>query len=320
MKRKFLLSIVALAIAPQAFAQAGDYPNRAVKVIVPFVAGGGADLIARYAAKQLEDQLGQAFVVDNRGGANGAIGMAAVKNSPADGYTLVLGSSGTMAINPIYMKDLGYDSVNDFKPVAGLTRTHGIWVVPPDSKFRTVADMVNAAKANPGKVNVGTYTSSYALLVEWFNRTAGLKLANVPYKTPGQAQVDLMGGRLDALVLDISAALPLMQSGKMRGLATVGAERAAVYPGMPTFAESGYPAYVSYLWNGFYVRSDTPAAVVGRLAEALQRITTGAAFAEHSRTAGIEPLQLGPDAMRRFHLNDLEKLRAVADAAGIKPE
>ncbi len=314
------LRLAVLAFVPLAYGQPVDYPNRPVKVIVPFAAGAGADIIARFAAKQLQDQLGQPFVVDNRGGANGAIGIAAAKNSPSDGYTLLFGSSGTMTINPIFIKDLGYDGVKDFKPVAGITRTHAVWLVPRGSKINSVADLVSAAKANPGKVNVGTYTSSYALLMEWFNRIAGLKLANVPYKAAGQAQVDLLGGRLDVMIMDISAAVPLLQDGKVRALATVGGERPESYKDMPTFAESGYPAYVNYLWNGIYVRSDTPAPIVNKIADAMQRVWASSAFAEFSRANGLEALSLGPDAMRKYHLADLEKLRGVAEAAGIKPE
>lgn len=319
MNARSWLLLAAFLVAPLAHGQAGDYPNRPVKMIVPFPPGSGADTVARFAAKQLEEQLGQPFVVENRGGANGAIGLAAAKNSPADGYTVVLGSSGTMAINPIFMKEIGYDPVKDFKPVAGLTRTHAVWVVTPGSKIHTVADLVNAAKANPGKVNVGTYTSSYALLLEWFSRVAGVKVANIPYKAIGQAQVDLLGGQLEVLIMDITSAIPMLQAGKMRALATVGSARPANYP-MPTFAESGYPAYVNYLWNGIFVRSDTPAPVVNRLADAMQKVFASAAFADYNRNNGVEPLPLGPEAMRKYHLTDLETLRGVADSAGIKPE
>ena len=320
MKIVFWLRLAALAFVPLAYGQPVDYPNRPVKFIVPFSAGAGADIIARCAAKQLQDQLGQPFVVDNRGGANGLIGIAAAKNSPADGYTLLFGSSGTMTINPIFIKDLGYDGVKDFKPVAGITRTHAVWLVSRGSKISSVADLVNVAKANPGKVNVGTYTSSYALLMEWFNRTAGVKLSNVPYKAAGQTQIDLLGGRIDVMIMDISAAAPLLQDGKVRAIATVGSERPDAFKEVPTFAESGYPGYVNYLWNGIYVRADTPTPIVNKLADAMRRVWASSAFAEFSRTSGLEPLALGPDEMSKFHLSDLEKLRSVADVAGIKPE
>lgn len=320
MKRLCLMLMAALAIPSLAAAQATDYPNRPVKVIVPFPPGSGADTVARFAAKQLEEQLGQPFVVDNRGGANGAIGLAAARNSPADGYTIVLGSSGTMAINPIFMKEVGYDAVKDFKPLSGLTRTHAVWVVPASSGIKTVADLVNAAKASPGKVNVGTYTSSYALLLEWFNGVADVKIANIPYKAIGQAQVDLFGGQLDAVIMDITSAIPMVQSGKVRAIATVGSTRSANYPNMPTFAESGYPAYVNYLWNGIFVRTETPSDATAKLASALQKVLAGNAFAEYNKANGVEALPLGPDAMRKYHLDDLATLRGVANAAGVKPE
>lgn len=320
MRRSLLLLVATLLICPLAWGQSTNYPNRPVKVIVPFPPGSGADTVARFAAKQLEDQLGQPFVVDNRAGANGAIGLAAAKSSPADGYTIVLGSSGTLAINPIFIKDLPYDAVKDFKPVSGLTRTHAIFIVPAGSRIRTVADLVNAAKANPGKLNVGTYTSSYALLLEWFSSVANVKFMNIPYKSVGQAQVDLLGGQLEFMIMDITSAIPLLQSGKVRAVATVGSTRPAGFPDVPTFAESGYPGYVNYLWNGIFVRMETTVDVTAKLADALQRIVAGNVMAEYNKANGVEALPLNPEAMRKYHVDDLEKLRNVANAVGIKPE
>ncbi len=316
----WLLALSSILATSFALAQGADYPNRPIRMIVPYGAGGTADAISRLVAKQMEEHLGQPVVVENRPGANGAIGLAAVKSLPADGYTISHGSSGTLVINPLLMKDPGYDALKDFKPIGAMAATYPIWLVRRDSKITSIGELVQAARANPGRINVGTATSSYALMVEWFNRVANVKVTNIAYNSPGQSITDLLGGQVDAVVTDNLGANALLQGGKVRALGSLGAKRPLAYPDVPTFAESGYPTYVNTLWAGMIVRADTPAAVTDKLTAALRRVWPTAAFIEFTRSTGLEPLPLDGEQLRKRNVEDLNTLRAIVTAAGIKPE
>jgi len=320
MKRKSLAFLAMSLASTFAFAQAGNYPNRAVRVIVPFPTGSSIDTTSRFFGAQLAAELGQPFVIENRAGAAGAIGVAAVKAAPADGYTILMGSNSSMSVNPLVIRNLPYDPAKDFKPVSGLTRLMSVLVVAEGGKFRSLADLVNAAKTDKPGVTVGTFAAGYLLGQAWFASEAGVKFRNIPYKGVTQVFTDLVGGEIDFTIVDSLSAKALVQAGKLRLLAVSGEQRHVDFPSVPTFAESGYPQYVNYLWNGFFVRTEAPDNLVAVLANAMRKIMQTNEAREYVRKSSLELLPLGPVEMRKYHLDDLNRLQRVADGAGIKPE
>jgi len=320
MKRRSLVFLAMSLVSTLAFAQANNYPNRAVKIIVPFPTGSSIDTTSRSFGAQLAAELGQPFVVENRAGAAGAIGVGAAKAAPADGYTILMGSNSSMSVNPLVIKNLSYDPTKDFKPVSGLTRLMSVLVVAENGRFRTLADLVNAAKTDKTELTVGTFAAGYLLGQAWFASEAGVKFRNIPYKAVTQVFTDLVGGQLDFTIVDSLSAKALVQAGKLRILAVSGDKRHADFPNVPTFAESGFPEYVNYLWNGFFVRTDTPDDVVAVLGNAMRKIMLTNEAREYVRKSSLELLPLGPVEMRKYHLDDLNRLQRVANGAGIKPE
>jgi tripartite-type tricarboxylate transporter receptor subunit TctC len=301
-------------------AQEVNFPNKALKIVVPTSPGSGSDITARFFAEQLSASLGQSVIVENRAGANGVLAAMTVKQAPADGYTLFLGTNTHMAINPLVVKNLSYDPLKDFKPVTGLARGMMIFVASPTSKMANVADLVSAAKVSKDTLNVGTYTAGFRLSAEWFASESATKHMNVPYKGAPEIFLGLMGNQLDWGVSDLIAAMPQVKAGKLKALAVSGEKRHSDYPDIPTIKESGYPWYVNYTWTSMYVRSETPNAVTARLVDAMQQILTTPAAKEFISKIGSEPMALNPLEMRKFQSTEIDRFRLIAEKAGIKPE
>lgn len=301
-------------------AQIAGFPAKALKIVVPTSPGSGSDTTGRFFGEQLGAVLGQPVVIENKPGGNGVIAAMAVKQAPADGYTIFLGTNTHMAVNPSVVKDIPYDGLKDFKPVSGLARGMMIFVTPPNSKIGTVAELVSTARNTKENLNVGTYTAGFHLSAEWFASASGTKFVNVPYKGAPEVFNALMGNQLDWAVSDLIAAMPQVKGGKLKALAVSGAARHADYPDIPTIKESGYPDYVNYTWTSLYIRSETPEAVTNRLVEALQKILATPAAREFIAKIGSEPMALAPAEMRRFQMNETERFRRVAESAGIKPQ
>ena len=318
-KRKTLLAGFAL-FASLAHAQAVDFPTRSLKIVVPTSPGSGSDTTARFFAEALTSSLGQPVIVDNKPGANGVIAAMAVKQAPADGYTIFLGTNTHMAVNPSVVKDLPYDAVKDFKPLTGLARGMMLFVAPTNSKINTVADLVSAAKTSKQQLNVGTYTAGFHLSAEWFASTSGARSVNVPYKGAPEVFIALMGDQLDWAVSDLIAAMPQVKAGKLKALAVSGDKRHSDYPDIPTLKESGYPDYVNYTWTSMYIRADTPAGVTTRLVDAMHKILATPGAKEFIAKIGSEPMPPGPVEMRKFQISETERFRQIANAAGIKPQ
>ena len=318
-KRKALLAGFAM-FASLAHAQAVDFPTRSLKIVVPTSPGSGSDTTARFFAEALTSSLGQPVIVDNKPGANGVIAAMAVKQAPADGYTIFLGTNTHMAVNPSVVKDLPYDAVKDFKPLTGLARGMMLFVAPTNSKINTVADLVSAAKTSKQQLNVGTYTAGFHLSAEWFASTSGARSVNVPYKGAPEVFIALMGDQLDWAVSDLIAAMPQVKAGKLKALAVSGDKRHSDYPDIPTIKESGYPDYVNYTWTSLYIRADTPAGVTTRLVDAMHKILATPGAKEFIAKIGSEPMPPGPVEMRKFQISETERFRQIANAAGIKPQ
>ncbi len=318
-KRKALLAAFAMATS-LAHGQVADFPTKPLKIVVPTSPGSGSDTTARFFAEALTASLGQPVVIDNKPGANGVIAAMAVKQAPADGYTIFLGTNTHMAVNPSVVKDLPYDAVKDFKPLTGLARGMMLFVAPVNSKIGTISDLVAAAKTSKQQLNVGTYTAGFHLSAEWFSSTSGTKSVNVPYKGAPEVFTALMGDQLDWAVSDLIAAMPQVKAGKLKALAVSGDKRHSDYPDIPTIKESGYPDYVNYTWTSMYIRADTPAGVTTKLVDAIQKILATAPAKDFIAKIGSEPMLPGPTEMRKFQLSETERFRQVANSAGIKPQ
>jgi tripartite-type tricarboxylate transporter receptor subunit TctC len=301
-------------------AQGTSFPNRPLKIVVPTSPGSGSDTTARYFAEQLTSALGQPIIIDNKPGANGVIAAMTVKQAPADGYTIFLASNTHMAVNPIFVKDLPYDPVKDFKPVTGIARGMMLLVASPNSKMGSIADLVGAAKNAKQPMTVGTYTAGFHLSAEWFASTTGTKFVNVPYKGAPEVFIGLMGDQLDWGVSDLIAAMPQVKAGKLKALAVSGDKRHPDYPDIPTVKESGYPEYVNYTWTSLYMRSETPDAVAAKLVDAMQKILVTPGAREFIAKIGSDPMAFPPAEMRKFQSSETERFRRIADSAGIKPQ
>ena len=314
-----MLALVCASVASAAFGQAA-FPNKALRIVVPTSPGSGSDITARYFGEQLASALGQPVIIDNKPGANGVLAAMQVKQAPADGYTIFLGTNTHMAVNPIVVKDLPYDALKDFKPVTGLARGMMIFVTSPASKMNNVNDLVGAAKAARQPLTVGTYTAGFHLSAEWFAAVIGAKFVNVPYKGAPEAFLGVMGDQLDWAVSDLIAAVPQVRAGKMKALAVSGDRRHPDSPDVPTIKEAGFAEYVNYTWTSMYIRSDTPDAVTAKLVETMQKILATQSAKEFTARIGSDPMALPPPEMRRFQISEIERFRRIADGAGIKPE
>ena len=316
---KALVASLLLAITG-AWAQVATFPSRPIKIVVPTSAGSGSDTTARYFGEQLGVALGQSVVIDNKPGANGIIAAMAVKQAPADGHTIFLGTNTHMAVNPIVVKDLPYDAIKDFKPVTGLARGMMLFVAPPNSKLNGVADMVAAAKGTSKRLNVGSYTGGFQLSAEWFASMSGTSHVYVPYRGAPEVFNALMGDQLDWAVSDLIAASPQVKAGKLKALAVSGERRHPDSPDIPTLKESGYPEYVNYTWTSMYIRSETPELATHRLVEVMQKILSTPGAKEFIAKIGSDTMALGPTDMRKFQISETERFRRIADAAGIKAQ
>jgi tripartite-type tricarboxylate transporter receptor subunit TctC len=309
-----LVSTVGSAWAQDAF------PSRPLKIVVPTSAGSGSDTTARHFGEQLSAVLGQPVTIENRPGGNGAIAAMAVKNAPADGYTIFLGTNTHMAVNPVAMKDVPYDAVKDFTPVTGLARGMMVFVVNGNSRFNTLGDLVKAASSGGKDLTVGSYTAGFQLSAAWFGSTSNTKHLYINYRGAPEVFVGLMGEQLDWAVSDLIASLPQVKAGKLKALAVSGEVRHPELPDEPTVKESGFPDYVNYTWTSMYIRSETPPAVTSKLVESMQRIMATAAARDFIRKIGSDPMALPPAEMRRFQLSETERFRRVMTNAGIQPQ
>lgn len=312
--------VVAMALLASGATAQEAFPSRPLKIVVPTSPGSGSDTTARFFGEHLAAALGQPVAIENKAGANGMVAAMAVKQAPADGYTIFLATNTHMAVNPVVVKDPPYDSVKDFKFIGGLARGMMMFVAPPNSKLRNVADLVATAKTAPDKLSVGSYTAGFQLAAAWFEGVSGTRHVYVPYKGAPEVFTALMGDQLDWAVTDLIAALPQVKSGKLKAVAVSGEKRYPESPDVPTLKESGFPEYVNYTWTSLAVRSETPEATTAKLVDALNRVLATQAAKDFTARIGSEQLLLGPAEMRRFQLSETERFRRIADGAGIKPQ
>ena len=306
------------AVVFAAGAAHAQYPDKPVRVIVPFPAGGGGDILARTMTNRIATELKQAIVIDNRAGAGGNIGAEAAARSAPDGYTLLYGTNGTHAINPTLYKKISFDPVKDFVPVSRLTRIAAIVVVNPALPVNSVAELIAYAKANPGKVTFGSAgngTTSH-LAGELFKSTAGVDIVHVPYKGGAAAITDLIGGQINMMIEVMPNAFQFVKSGKVRALAVTTAQRSAVAPDIPTLAESGLPGFEVSAWDGIWAPAGTPPAIVDKLNDAIRRSLEDPALKDALFQRGAEPVPSTPDALGKHVASELERWAKVVRASG----
>ena len=248
-------------------ASAADYPARPIKLVVPYAPGGGADGVARIVAKTMSENIGQPIVIDNKGGAGAIVGTDLVAKAESDGYTLLLGQSGPISINPAVYKDLRYDPERDFAPVTMTTAYPYILVVNAKLPVKSLQEFVALARSKPGAMNYGTTGIGAAnhLVTELFNGKAGLKMAHIPYRGTALAVADLVGEQVTVVFGDPVSVLPHMQAGTLRALAVTSKERSPVVPDVPTIAESAFSGFDAIAWHGILAPASTPAAIVKKL-------------------------------------------------------
>jgi len=317
-----LLGICLSLLGGTPLARAQDpYPDKPVKLVVGFAPGGTNDILARLISTKLQQRLKQPFVVENKPGANSTIGNDYVAKSPADGYTLLVSSSGGLTTNPVLVANLPYDPVKDFEPIALLSTFPLLVTVNASLPVRTYADLVSfAKKSKDGMLDHGVASSSFQLAAELLAHKSGIRLNQINYRGSGPAVVALMGGEIQVACLDSAAVLPQVRSGKIRALAVTTAKRSSAWPEIPTVAESGLPGFDVPIWTALMAPKGTPAPVLERLRAALKAILAEKDTMDRLIALGMEPGNTDSGALAERISADIKRWAAVAKAADIKAQ
>lgn len=301
------------------FAQ--SFPNKPVRFIVTYPAGGSSDLMGRLMAKKLNDLWGQPIIIENKGGAAGSIGMEYAARQPADGYAFVLGNIGPALINPLISK-VTYNMEKDFIPIALTASGPNVLVVPANSPYKNLQDLLNAAKAKPGTLNFGTSGpgSMSHISTEMIMREANIKMTHVPYKGGGLALIDLMAGQIDFIVSDALPAAEHIKSGKIRPLAITSSARTALVQGVPTFSEAGLPGFAAVSWWGVYLPAGTPKDIQDRYQAALVKIMNDPEIKERFAALGVQAQATSMDEFKSFINSENSKYSKLVTENKIKAE
>lgn len=318
---KLYRAFLAAALAFAATAACAQYPDHPIKMVVPYSAGGAADAQSRIVAVKLSARLGQQVIVENRPGASGTIGAAAVARAPADGYTLLYDATAH-AVNPVLYKTLAYDSKRDFLPISLVSLTPNLLVVRTESPYRTIADLTAAARQKPGHITFATPGQGTAqhIAAALYAQGNGLQLTHIPYKGGAPALTDLMGGQVDMMFSNMAASSPLVKSGKLRALAVSARERVAGFPQVPTVAESGVRDYAVYEWNGVFAPAGTPKDVAARLESEMRAVLQDPEVRRRLEELGAQPIGSSSQDFARFVDEEMQRAEQVLSASGIKQE
>jgi tripartite-type tricarboxylate transporter receptor subunit TctC len=317
------LALLMLCAPQTVLPQTQAYPSKPIRVVILVVPGGGADVTSRTVGQKLTESWGQQVIVDNRPGGNGIVGMDIAAHANPDGYTLVLGTIGPVAVNPSLYKKLPYDPVADFEPVARGVSALNVLVVHPSVPVKSVKDLIAHAKANPGKLTYGSSGVGFAdhLAGELFNTMAGVKMVHVPYKGGAPAMLDLVGGNLQLIFATVSTGLGSIKAGRIRPLAVTFSKRVEQFPDWPTVAEAGVPGFAVDNWYGFLAPRGTPKTIVSKVHLEINRILDLPDVKERLAGLGIYPFTAPtPGAFGDYIKSEIRKYGKVVQAAGIKAD
>jgi tripartite-type tricarboxylate transporter receptor subunit TctC len=315
---RFIMGGVLAVLAGAASAQ--GYPAKPIHFIVPFPPGGGTDIIARTVAARLSESNKWVIVLENKPGAGGNLGLDQAAKSPADGYTMVIGQTSNLAINPTLYSKLPYDPVRDFRPVALLASSPIVLVAPEKTPYKSLGDAIAAAKARPGTVSYGSPGNGTVahLTAELLQRTADVKFTHIPYKGASQAMTDLMGGQIDLYLSSVPSALSQIKGGKLRPLAVTGAKRSAQLAQVPTIAESGYQGFDVTTWYGLLYPAGTPEPIVKRMNEEVNRALKAGDVRERLAAEGGDALGGTPEQFASLLKADLARWGQIVKQSGAK--
>lgn len=317
-----LVSTIVAGLAGLPFgAYAQEYPARNVRIVVPFAAGGPADIYARFMAQRLQEAFGQAFVVDDRPGAGSIIGTDLVAKSPPDGYTLLL-MSNTHTVNESLFKDKPFQLMRDFVPIAPLNYSDLVLVVRPALAVNSLRDLLTLAKQKPEALS---YASSgagtpYHMAGELFKSMAGVSILHVPYKGSSGARVDVLGGQVDMMFDAVTTMSDFIRSGKVKALGTTGKARSAILPDVPTVSEAGVPGYEAVIWLGLLAPRNTPAAIVNKLNAEIVRIISKPEVRQAWAKQGAIAMTMTPGEFTQFMNEDIAKWAHIVKISGAKPD
>lgn len=315
----FGLALMSLSV-PFAASHAQDYPDKPLRVVVPFGAGSATDGLARAIGEGITKQTGQTVVVDNRPGANGIIAAENVARSSPDGYSILFGTHTTNAANPWLYKKLPYDPVKDFEPVSALARGYSFLVVNPKSPAKSLGDLVEMAKRAPGTLTYGAGGASSRVSVELFAQMAGIKLVYVAYKGNPLAVNDLVGGHIDLMITDSATGISHIKGGTLRALAVTSTTRSALAPDVPTFDEAGVKGYENSYWFAAYLPAGTPSPISTKLNRILLDAVKRDSAQRYFATTGLVGFTTTPEELARFQAEQSRILGDVIRGAGIEPE
>ena len=309
-----------MATGGAALAQS-DYPTKPVKIIVPFPPGGTSDVMGRMVADELSKILKQPFIIDNIGGAGGIVGTDRASKMPPDGYTLIQTGVGQSAVAHGLDPNLKYNSMTDFIHISQVNSGPNVLVVNPATPYKTVKDIVDYAKANPGKLDYGfTHAASGHMAMELFKQTTGADLMGISYRGGGPMLTDLLGGTIPMMFINQDAALPHVRAGKMRAIAVSSAQRNPLYPTVPTIAESGYKGFEALSWSGISALKGTPQPIIDKLEAAIAQAMKSDAIKQRMAAVGFIIPEQGSKPYTAFVKKEIDTWTRVIKTAGIKPE
>ncbi|MBS0343560.1 MAG: tripartite tricarboxylate transporter substrate binding protein [Proteobacteria bacterium] len=311
-------SALSCGLVTSAFGQEAAFPSRPIRFVMPFPPAGAADLIGRLYTKALAEMTGQAVVPDNKPGANGLIGVQNVQRSPRDGYSVLIGSSSTLAFNAATYKNLPYDPVKDFVPVGLLATLPVVLVTSSRSTIQSFADLVRRAKERPGALNYGTGSTALQLQAEWMNEMAGVKATAITFKGGGEVVSAILSNTVDVALLDLSAASALIRSGQLRGLALGASEAYASLPGVPTTAQLGLNGYAGELWVIAAVATGTPQAIVDYYATQFAKAAEQPYVREWLRERDLGYMRKSVAELRSTIAGDIERTNKLVDRLGLE--
>ena len=320
MSPAFRIASLLVLLAASGHASAQAYPAKPIRIVVPFSAGGPTDITVRQVAPRLTELLGQPIVVDNRAGATGIIGAELVAKSPPDGYTLLMGTASVVAINMVTYSKLPYDTLRDFQPLTPIMTTTTILVVHPSVPAKSLKELVALAKARPGQVTLGSAGTggTLHLPIEMLMKSADVKLTHVPYKGAAPAVIDVVGGQLTGMFVDLPVISPHIKAGRVKPLAVASPKRSQYFPQVPTTKEAGYSDVELQNYYALFLPAKTPREVVSKLHDAVVKSVNTPAVREKLIEAGSDPLTMTPEEFTRFLRADIEKWGRVVKAAGVK--